>query len=59
MTRTSRRVLFIARGIGRIAPESEPVDWFDATTPGLALRVSPGGARTWYAFIGRAERLGA
>ena len=49
-SRTSRRVSFTARGVGRIAPEPQPVDWFDVTTPGLALRVMPGGARTWYAF---------
>ena len=47
---TSRRVSFTARGVGRIAPEPQPVDWFDTTTPGLALRVMRGGARTWYAF---------
>ena len=49
-SRTSRRVSFTARGAGRIAPEPQPVDWFDTTTAGLALRVMPGGARTWYAF---------
>jgi integrase len=34
------------------------VDWFDADTPGLALRVTPAGARTWYAFyrVGRTTR---
>ena len=56
--RTNRRVTFTARSIGHIAPETQPVDWFDASTPGLALRVTPGGARTWYAFYrkGRTSR---
>ena len=49
----SRRVKFTARSIGSIPPEAQPVDWFDETTPGLALRVTPGGARTWYAFYRR------
>ena len=55
-SRTSRRVSFTARGIGRIAPERQPVDWFDNSTPGLALRVSPGGSRSWYFFY-RAGRV--
>ena len=58
LPRRGRRRPFMARSIGRIVPEAQPVDWFDATTPGLALRVSPGGARTWYAFYrkGRTTR---
>ena len=58
LPRRGRRRPFVARSIGRIVPEAQPVDWFDATTPGLALRVSPGGARTWYAFYrkGRTTR---
>jgi integrase len=31
------------------------VDWFDRTTPGLALRVTPHGARTWYLFYRRGK----
>ena len=48
-----RRIAFTARSIGGIKPESQPVDWFDASTAGLSLRVSPGGARSWYVFYKR------
>ena len=63
-TRRGRRLTFTARSIGSIPPEAQPVDWFDTKTPGLALRVSPGGARTWYCFykkgaISRRVKLGS
>lgn len=45
-----RRRTFTARSIPQVAPEASPVDWFDASTRGLALRVTPAGARTWYLF---------
>lgn len=56
--RRGRHLAFHARSIGRIAPERNPVDWFDEDTPGLALRVTPAGARTWYVFYkkGRTTR---
>ena len=53
--RRNRRVAFTARSIGHMAPETQPVDWFDASTPGLALRVTSGGARTWYAFYRKGQ----
>jgi len=46
--RRSRRVTFTARSIPRLAAERHAVDWFDSITPGLSLRVTPAGARTWY-----------
>jgi integrase len=57
-TRRTRRVAFNARSIGRLTPEAQAVDWFDVTTPGLSMRVTPAGARTWYAFYkkGRVTR---
>jgi len=56
--RRGRRRRFTARSVAALAPEVAPVDWFDEATPGLALRVSPGGAKSWYAFYrkGRTSR---
>ncbi|MGE3888493.1 MAG: tyrosine-type recombinase/integrase, partial [Vicinamibacterales bacterium] len=56
--RTNRRKAFTARGIASLKPEAHAVDWFDATTPGLALHVSPGGAKSWFLFYkhGRTTR---
>lgn len=48
--RTNRRKRFTARSIAALKPESKAVDWFDADTPGLAIHVSPGGAKSWYLF---------
>jgi len=47
---SNRRVVMRARTVPRLAAEASPVDWFDATTPGLALHVTPAGSRTWYLF---------
>ena len=56
--RTNRRKPFTARLVAGLKPEAQPVDWFDALTPGLALRVAPGGAKSWYLFytVGRTVR---
>lgn len=56
--RTNRRRNFTARLIDSLKPEAHPVDWFDEQTPGLAIRVAPGGAKTWYLFytVGRTVR---
>lgn len=51
--RRNRRVAMHARTIGRLRPEAKPVDWFDASTPGLALHITPAGSRTWYLFYRR------
>lgn len=58
LARQPRRLKFTARSIGHLAGGSSAVDWFDEETPGLALRVTPGGARTWYLFYkkGRTTR---
>jgi integrase len=58
VARKKRRRAFAARSIAGIRPEAQPVDWFDDTTPGLALRVAPGGTKTWYLFYkkGRTTR---
>ncbi|MCC6176091.1 MAG: integrase arm-type DNA-binding domain-containing protein [Chloroflexi bacterium] len=48
--RTKRRRTFTARTIAGLKPEAQAVDWFDADTPGLAIHVSPGGAKSWYLF---------
>ncbi|MCC7178850.1 MAG: DUF4102 domain-containing protein [Acidobacteria bacterium] len=48
--RTNRRKRFTARSIAALKPEATAVDWFDVDTPGLAIHVSPGGAKSWYLF---------
>lgn len=55
----SRRVSFTDRGVKGLRPEAHAVDWIDALTQGLSLRVSSGGAKTWYLlyrFAGKARR---
>lgn len=56
--RINRRKAFTARSLASLTPEAHAVDWFDATTPGLALHVSPGGAKSWFLFYkkGRTTR---
>jgi len=56
--RTNRRKAFTARSIASLKPEAHAVDWFDVLTPGLALHVSPGGAKSWFLFYknGRTTR---
>ncbi|MCC7181164.1 MAG: site-specific integrase [Acidobacteria bacterium] len=51
--RTNRRKAFTARSISSLTPEAHAVDWFDVRTPGLALHVSPGGAKSWFLFYKR------
>lgn len=51
--RSRRIVAMTARSIGNLPCEAQPVDWFDDACKGLALRVMPGGTRTWYAFYRR------
>ena len=55
----SRRLAFTDRGVKGLRPEGHAVDWFDAGTPGLSLRVSPGGAKAWhvvYKHAGKTRR---
>jgi integrase len=55
---SSRRRHFTARTPGQLRAGSHAVDWIDAKTPGLSLRVTPAGARTWYLLYkkGRTSR---
>ena len=55
----SRRLLFTDRGVKGLRPEAQAVDWVDTSTRGLSLRVSTGGAKTWYLLYrhaGKARR---
>jgi integrase len=60
MTMTLR---FTARTVARLtAPQGRRCDYFDAVVPGLALRVTPRGVKTWCVFYrapvgGRLRRL--
>lgn len=57
---TSRRPRKDETAVDRIPlPDEGAADWFDAPYPGLALRVSRGGRRTWchlYRFGGKQRR---
>src|SRR4051812_10683283 len=49
-----------ARTVKSIKPTSTRVEYFDTEVPGLALRVSPTGAKSWTVFYrhrGRLRRL--
>jgi len=51
---------FTARTVKALKPSSARVEYFDATVPGLALRVTPSGVKTWtlmYRHRGRLRRL--
>ena len=53
-------VNFTARSVKSLKPRATRVEYFDATVPGLALRVTPSGGRTWtvlYRHRGRLRRL--
>jgi hypothetical protein len=53
-------IKFGARTVETLKPTRTRVDYFDASTPGLALRVSPTGAKSWavlYRHRGRLRRL--
>ena len=57
---TNRRIVFHPRTIGRIVPERTAVDWFDQSTKGLSLQVTPAGSRSWffiYRAAGKARRV--
>lgn len=54
----SRRRRFTDRTVAALQPEAHAVDWTDTLTPGLSLRVSPGGAKSWQVLykLGRKAR---
>jgi len=51
---TNRRLAFTDRTAAGLRPAAHAVDWRDTITDGLSLRVSPGGAKTWYVLYKRA-----
>ena len=51
---------FTARTVARLKPTQQRAEYFDAATPGLSLRVTARGAKTWtvlYRHRGRLRRL--
>jgi integrase len=53
--RRNRTIHLVARTLDALKPEAAAVDWFDAETPGLAIHVTPAGAKTWYLFYTHAR----
>ena len=53
-------IKFNARTVGSLKPSATRVEYFDAAVPGLALRVTPTGEKTWvvrYRHRGRMQRV--
>src|SRR5688572_33318827 len=51
---------FTARGLDALNPQATRYEVFDALTPGLAIRVTPSGHKSWvllYRHHGRLRRL--
>lgn len=51
---------FTVRTVERLKPSSSRVEYFDPTVPGLALRITPTGAKSWcllYRHRGRLRRM--
>jgi integrase len=46
-----------ARSVAKIKPQAQRMEYFDADCPGLALRVSPSGVKSWVCFYRIGKRL--
>jgi integrase len=56
-TEAKMTIKFTARTVDSIKPTGQRVEYFDAAVPGLALRVTPTGAKSWTVLYRHRARL--